>query len=184
MLTFNCERRKFVVVANCGTNNVALQALGSWEFDHCTFANYFNEAARETPAFFVQNAYNSFLGLLIDTPRVSVRNSIIYGNEVSEFNTEVINNGGVQGKINLTFLNTILKTDQDVSDTSSFKNIINNPEDQIFINTMMSDFELNETSVARNRGNIQVGNTVPVDFNGNNRTMDGQPDLGAFEFGN
>ena len=43
-----------LVITDCGQYNVALQSLGNWRFDHCTFANYFSQGSRETPAFFVQ----------------------------------------------------------------------------------------------------------------------------------
>ena len=167
-----------VVISNCGEYNVALQSLGNWRFDHCTFANYFDQGMRETPLFYVQNSYSVGSALFIDTPRVSVRNSIIYGNKENEFDFEIINNGDIE----FDFLNTIVKTEKNVSDTNSFKNIIKNPPNEIFNNPGIGDFELFEFSRARDVGNSTVGNNVPLDIKEVSRTADGQPDLGAYEY--
>lgn len=171
-----------VVVSNCGEYNVALQSLGNWRFDHCTFANYSDQGNRETPLFFVQNSYAVGSSIFVDTPRVTVRNSIIYGNKVNEFDFEIINNGSEQGAIEFTFLNDIVRTEKNLSDTNSFKNIIQNPPDEIFNNVGMRDFQLYEFSRARDVGNVTVGNNIPLDINEVSRTSDGSPDLGAYEY--
>ena len=166
-----------LLITDCGEYNVALQGDGIYNFDHCTFANYYTAANRETPLFFAQNSYNTPLGLLVDTPIVRVRNSIIYGNLESEFNTEIVNSG----KLDLNFSNTIIKTDQATSDPSQFTNIIRNPAEPIFIDGPAGMFELDENSAAIDAGDITVGNQVPLDLKGDDRTADGMPDLGAFE---
>ncbi|MEQ8625792.1 MAG: choice-of-anchor Q domain-containing protein [Vicingaceae bacterium] len=167
-----------LLITDCGEYNVALQGDGIYNFDHCTFANYFTAASRETPLFFAQNSYNTPLGLLVDTPTVRVRNSIIYGRLESEFDTEVINSG----QLNLNFSNTIIKTNNPTSDTTQFTNIIKNPVGPIFIDGPAGMFELDDNSVAIDAGDITVGNQVPLDLKGDSRTADGMPDLGAYEF--
>lgn len=167
-----------LVISNCGSYNLAIQSFGFWNFNHCTFANYFDQGNRETPSVFIQNAYRTPTGLAVDTPNVNMSNSIVYGNKDSEFETEIINNGA----INLTVSNTLLKTEQSTSNASEYINIIRNPSSPIFNDADMLDFELFEQSVARNAGDINAANLVPFDINGNDRRSDGQPDLGAFEF--
>lgn len=167
-----------LLISDCGEYNTIIQAIGNYAFNHCTFANYYTRSRRETPLFFVKNSLSTSLGLVVDTPNVDMRNSIIYGSQESEFNTEIIN----QGTIRLDFRNVLLKTDQSTANTSQFQNIIRNPTGSVFDNPLMGDFELSENSAARNVGDLSVANILPIDLVGNSRTADGMPDLGVFEF--
>lgn len=174
---FNIDAEN-LLISDCGEYNVALQGNGNYSFDHCTFANYFSQANRETPLFFAQNSFSTPLGILIDTPSVTVRNSIIYGKLENEFDTEVINSG----KINLKISNSLIKTNKSTADPSQFTSIIKNPTSAVFRDPEAGMFELHENSAAIDAGDITVGNLVPLDLKGNSRTADGMPDLGAFEF--
>lgn len=172
-----------LVITNSGQHNVSLQSQGNWNFDHCTFANYFNDASRETPALSIQNGYLTPAGILVDTPVVNIRNSIVYGNLESEFNTELITDArGDKGFAALNFSNVIIQTEMSTADTNVYKNIIRNPSNSIFKDPFTGDYELRENSVAIDAGNINVGNLVPFDLKGNSRTIDGKPDLGAYEY--
>jgi hypothetical protein len=175
---FNIEAEN-VAITNCGEYNVAIQAAGDYSFKHCTFANYFKKAARETPLFFVQNSYVNAIGTQIEgTPNVEVSNSIIYGDKDNEYDTEVINNGS----LSLDISNCIIKTTADISNNNFYKEIILNPTDIIFNNADQGDFTLFDNSIAKDTANIQVSNTVPFDINGISRLSDSRPDLGAFEY--
>lgn len=168
-----------LVITNSGQYNVAIRGAGNYDFVHCTFSNYFNLASRETPSFFVQNSFiTANATQIIGVPEVSVYNSIIYGDLQNEFSTEVINNGS----INLDFRSTILKTTQSVGDTSQFKSITLNPPDNIFADPRNANVELFQTSIARNKGDIAIGNQYPIDIKGNSRFQDGFPDVGAYEY--
>lgn len=166
-----------LIITNCGEYNVALQSAGIYKFTHCTFANYFDQGARETPAFFVQNSYVNALGQQVILPaNVEVYNSIIDGAKAREFEIEIINNGS----LNLDFQNVAIKTDAAL-DTVSFKNITYNAQ-SIFKNIAEKDFSLEENSPVINLGNLSFANQVPLDFNKESRVADGMPDLGAIEF--
>lgn len=168
-----------LVITDCGEYNVAIQSAGNYNFKHCSFANYESSFNRETPLFFVQNSVVNAIGTqVIGEPNVTADNSIIYGRNTSEFNTEIINGGA----LNLDFSNCIIKTDQSLTDTSSFKDIIRNPADIIFNDVVDNDYSLSENSIAKDTANINISNTVPIDILGNSRLGDGKPDLGAFEF--
>ena len=167
-----------VLISNCGESNVVIQALGNYSFDHCTIVNYFNQARRESPAFFAQNALNTPLGLVVDTPTIQMRNSIIMGNNDSEFNTEIIN----QGAINVDFSNVLLKTELNTSNPNQYRDIIKNPFRELFLDRNMGDFHLVQNSPAIDAGNINVGNEIPEDLDGVSRISDGKPDLGVYEF--
>ncbi len=168
-----------MVISNCREYNAVIQSLGNWRFDHCSFANYSNGNGRETPSVFIKNNYTSGSTIFVDTPNVAIRNSIIYGTVESEFNIEIINDGSV----NVNVLNSILKTDENTTDANQYLNILKNPPNEIFKDSDGGDFELYDNSGARNIGNTTIGNSIPLDLNGNTRpSSDGVPDAGAYEF--
>lgn len=168
-----------LLITNSGQHNVVLRSAGDYSFTHCTFANYFDAANRETPSFFVLNSFvTANATQVIGVPEVQLYNSIVDGDLDNEFDTEVINNGSITFDVQ----NTLLKTTYNTSNASEFQNIIKNPSSEIFNDPLNGDFELFEQSVARNGGNINFANQVPLDLNGESRTTDGQPDLGVFEW--
>jgi hypothetical protein len=172
-------RAENLVISNSGEYNLVIRSAGNYDFYHCTFANYFSEAVRETPSVFIQNSFlTSNNTQVIGEPQVGMYNSIIYGDLDNEFSTEIINNGSIA----LDFRSVILQTTQSTGDTSQFKNIIRNPNDEIFADPLNRDFTLFENSLARDQGDVNIGNIVPTDIKGNSRTADGMPDLGAYEF--
>ncbi|MAY82557.1 MAG: hypothetical protein CMP59_00325 [Flavobacteriales bacterium] len=172
-------RAENLVISNSGQYNMVLRSAGNYDFYHCTFANYFAQAARETPSVLIQNSFVTANNTqVIGEPNVGIYNSIIYGDLENEFETEIINNG----TLNLDFRSLILKTTQNTSDTTQFKNIIRNPANMIFEDPSNLDFSLSENSLARDLGDVNLANVVPLDIEGNSRTADGMPDLGAYEF--
>ncbi len=175
---FNIQAEN-LLISNSGDHSVVLRSAGNYSFIHCTFANYFKFAGRETPSFLIQNAYTTATGVqLIGIPSVKVYNSIIDGSLKDEFDVEIINNGSVD----LDFQNNLMKTKYNTSNTSEFKDIIKNPNTQIFEDISEDDFTLKENSPAIDKGNLSFGNLVPIDIEGNNRTTDGKPDLGVYEY--
>ena len=167
------------VISDCREYNAVIQSLGNWRFDHCTFANYAGGGGRETPAVFIKNNYTAGATIFVDTPNVAIRNSIVYGSIESEFNIKVINNGST----NVNVVNSILKTDENTSDANRYLNILKNPPNEIFNDAGDGDFELYDNSRARDIGNVTIGNSIPLDLNGNSRpSSDGLPDAGAYEF--
>jgi len=172
-------RAENLVISNSGQYNMVIRAAGNYDFYHCTLANYFSEASRETPSVLIQNSFiTSNNTQVIGVPEVGMYNSIIYGSLQNEFSTEVVNNGSLE----LDFRSVILRTTQATSDTTQFKQIIRNPPNQLFLDPQNRDFSLSENSLARDQGDVNIANVVPIDLLGNSRTADGNPDLGAYEF--
>jgi hypothetical protein len=166
-----------LLITNSGQHNVVLRGPGDYNFTHCTFANYFDAAKRETPSFFVLNSFvTANATQVIGVPQVQLYNSIVTGDLENEFDTEVINN------IDIVFdvQNSLLKTTYNTSDPSEFQNIIKNPSSGIFNDPLNGDFELFDQSVAKNAGNINFANQVPLDLKGKSRTP--EPDLGVYEY--
>lgn len=175
---YNIEAEN-LLVGNCGEFNVNIQAAGRYRFRHCTFGNYYTQASRQTPLFFVKNSTINAIGTqIIGEPEIKLENSIVYGYRSSELETEIINNGA----INMRFDHLLLNSNLNLSDTNFYKGIIQNPGTYIFKNPEQGNFNLFETSAARNSGSNSIANKVPLDINGDNRLNDGQPDLGAIEF--
>lgn len=175
---FNIDAEN-LLITNSGQHNVVLRSGGNFNFTHCTFANYFDAAKRETPSFLVLNSFvNANAYQIVITPKVQLYNSIITGDLDNEFDAEIVQNGDIDFDVQYT----LLKTTYNTSDPSEFQNIIKNPSSAIFNDPLNDDFELFDQSVARNSGDINFANQVPLDLNGASRTTDGQPDLGVYEF--
>jgi hypothetical protein len=168
-----------LLIGDCGQYNAVIQSAGNYRFTHCTFANYFSEAARETPAVFIQNSYvNALRTQYIQSPNVDLYNSLVYGQNDVEFAVEALNNE----TLDLDFRNCLFKTDFNFTDGSRFKDIIKNPAGELFKATGSGNYALTETSAARNQGSVTIANSVPQDQQGNSRLTDGKPDLGYLEY--
>ncbi len=114
-------------------------------------------------------------------------NSIVYGNNKLELDKD--DNG--QTAFNFQFENCILKQLEDSVEaygSEHFKMVILN-QDPRFVNDSILlgplDFRLDTLSPAMDAGSMdQVNARLPYlqfDYDGNDRTLDGRPDLGAFE---
>jgi hypothetical protein len=175
-----------LLVTNCGSYAVALVRGGNYNFRHCTFANYWSGNVRSTPSVFFNNYETSQGGNLIPKPLTQCffSNCIIYGNKSDGSEIEYDFANGVT--FNFKFDHCLLRITNDyfINDPDRFSNTINN-QDPMFADIDERNFKLKAASPAINAGSITITNQAPAltfDLKGNNRTIDGQPDLGAFEF--
>ena len=171
------------VVANCGSHAVALMIGGSYEFYHCTFANYYRYGTRTTPSLIITNFYiyeNTAYVRPLENALFS--NCIIYGGLQSEIRLmNSINGIPLPGKFNYLFDHCLIKVDtMDTSNDRYFKNIIKN-EDPRFISTFDLDFHLDTLSPARDIADYEISKLFPLDLDRVNRLSDDGPDLGAYE---
>ena len=166
---------KNTVVANCGDHTVALVLGGDYNFEHCTFANYWDNNPRSKAALLLSNFSKSSDGTTFKRDlNARFANSILHGALDSEIQRE--REKGVD--FNYVFDQMIMKLDtESIENTAHFLGIIENPENALFENPVESDYSLREGSAAINAGK-SIG--VTVDLVGTLR--DGDPDLGAFEF--
>lgn len=177
---FNIDAEN-LLISNSGQHNVVLRGGGDFNFTHCTFANYFDAAKRETPSFLVQNSFvTANATQVIGVPDVQLYNSIITGDLDNEFDAEIVQNGDIDFDVQYS----LLKTTYNTSNSSEFQNIIKNPTSGIFNDPLNGDFELFDQSVAKDAGDINFANQVPLDLKEESRTADGEPDLGVYEFVN
>lgn len=172
-----------LVISNAGQSSLLLELGGTYEFNHCTFANYWSRSFRQTPAVLLSNAFNNEIA--DDLVQADFTNCIIFGRNDVEF-------GFIQAEeaaFNFNFKNCLLKALDtgnnlgdnplyDFSNMSFYENIILN-EDPIFLNTGLNQLQIGLDSPASAQGEQATANMVPFDLIGTNRTNN--PDLGAYE---
>jgi len=180
-----------VVGANLVINNAGQFALlnqlgGQYNFTHCTFANYWTQGFRTTPAVFLDNSLIAgetlFLG---DLTEANFTNCIIYGNQGEElgFNQE---DGAA---FNFTFTNTLIRFDDtfgqfsgvpnyDFTNTAQYENILISEEPD-FQKPSENVFFIGEDTAGESFGLLSAAAQFPTDITGDNRSS--APDLGAYQ---
>ncbi len=162
------------LIAKCGQYAVACNIGGTYNFTHCTFANYWDYSHRNTPSILLNNYYEGADGNIYirDLNAANFTNCIIYGNQANEieFQEQEL------GAFNYSFDHSLLRIDSEINTaTSNYINCIIN-EDPLFKNYRENDFNLDSTSVAIDAATTTFINS---DIEGNTRNT---PDIGAYEF--
>lgn len=168
------------VFANCGEYVAALTIGGIYKFEHCTFANLWNQSARTTPLLALNNYYisanNSYVVRSLDSAYFG--NCILYGDIEEEVGMDSSMHGG---KFSYKFDHCILKTARAISNTAYYKNILKN-NNPAFKDQDKNDYHLNSTSPAVNQG---YNSSILLDLENKirpNATIPVLPDLGAYEY--
>lgn len=165
-----------LVIADCGEYAAILALGGTYNFRHCTFANYNSVNSRNTPALTLNNYYEDINGVIQvrEFDKLTFANSIIYGSLQEELSMDF--HPGTSPP--LLFDHCLLKTQADLT-TPSFTNSLKNLNPQ-FIDTQRGDYRLKDNSPAIGAGNPEVSLTVPYDLLGQDRTI--RSDLGAIQY--
>ena len=165
------------VISKCGQYTLACNIGGTYNFTHCTFANYWDDNNRNTPSILLTNYYEGSDGSIY--PRAldaaNFTNCIIYGNmgEIGEISFNKLNGT----TFNYSFDHCIIKLDPTLNtDNPQYINSIIN-QDPKFIDNYKGDFHLEETSPAIDNGNNSTEGTLDIEEK--NRE---NPDIGAFEY--
>jgi hypothetical protein len=178
---------KNVVVANSGLH--CFYAFGgNYQFRHCTFANYWNQSTRNTPAVLLANFIEfqeqsgAIRRIVRDVESCYFGNCIVDGNNNQEFSLAE----DKSGSLNFLLNNVLLKTDTDpnergynVNDPVYFQNLVIN-RTAGFVDPETNFYDLNNSSQAINQGNTTDGQSIGNDILGRIRNV-GLPDLGAYE---
>ncbi|MBG65867.1 MAG: hypothetical protein CMP73_04325 [Flavobacteriales bacterium] len=173
-----------LVINKCGQYNLACNIGGIYNFNHCTFTNYWNFNTRQTPSILLNNYYEGSNGNIYerDLKKAEFNNCIIDGylsTEVS-FQQETSN----LYSFNYKFNNCLIKIDPNMdTDNQNFNNVILN-QSVNFIDYLNDDFHLENTSPAINHGDGDIINNnliLQFDIEGNLRDAI-SPDLGAYEY--
>ncbi len=173
------------VFANCQQYCGLFSIGGTYNFNQCTFADYWNGTPqRTTPALLINNWYTAANGTSYQRSIVSAYfgNCIIYGNLSGEIGLDsslTINNFN---KFNYMFDHCVLLADGTYNSLNPNHNdsIIENL-DPLFKNPTINDYTIAAGSSAINKGSIPVETLFPVDLNCRNRISDGKRDIGAYE---
>jgi hypothetical protein len=170
------------LIADCGYYALALTIGGSYEFYHCTIANYWSNTFRDSPSLILNNYYE-YQGQAIIRPidKALFANCIVYGNK----KTEIVFDKHPDGILNYTFDHCLLKISDDTErDDNNFTATILN-QDPLFVNTDDYNYELDTLSPAINNANIDYINSYPaklsLDIKEFERLINNKADIGAFE---
>ena len=167
------------VVSKCGQYAVACNIGGTYNFTHCTFANYWDYNHRNTPSILLNNYYEGADGNIYvrDLNAANFTNCIIDGN----LSTEVSFQEQELGTFNYNFDHCLIKLDPTIdTDNEHYENVIINQSPK-FVDNTEGDFHLTEDSPAINAG---IGpSDIDIEETDRNNTPPGSnPDIGAYEF--
>ena len=161
------------VISKCGQYAVACNIGGTYNFTHCTFANYWNYSNRLSPSILLNNYYEGADGntYVRNLEAANFTNCIIYGS----LSTEVSFQEQDLGAFNYNFDHCLIRLDPTISTTNEhYQEAIINQAPK-FVNNTESDFHLTEESPAINAGKIT---SILYDIEGNTRN---NADVGAYE---
>lgn len=171
-----------VQVSNCGQYGAAFTYGGNLKFYHSTFANYWSRSTRNFPTLFVSNYYFDGTNVFDDALNFEFNNGIVYGSTENEFGFD----STTTAPLNFRFDHSLLRIDPDepTDNGNRYANIVKN-QDPLFTDPANQDYRILQNSPAINAGATGfVQQFIPqllFDLKGSNRTMNGKPDMGAFE---
>lgn len=173
------------VIANSKAIVCNLLNGGSYQFTHCTLANYGARYVMHDsyqPCLQLRNYY-TFINanekeetITADLQSADFRNSIIYGNT----SNEIALNQKPDKAFNYLFQNCLIKTSVNITADSHFLNCIVN-KTPAFIKPQEENFHLDTLSNAKDGGDPNIANEIPYDLDNNSRLNDKAPDIGAYE---
>lgn len=168
-----------LLIYNCGIHLLALNIGGDYNFKHCTFANFWPYTSRQTPSVFLNNYYEDIDGNIInrDLVKASFGNCIINGSNENEIFFDQSQDALFDYSINHSLLKLTPDYWQDWSNDFFEGNILT--ESINFVDYELFDFELDSNSLAIDAASEIIAQEVPLDLNGNNRTIN--PDMGCYE---
>ncbi|HAW52795.1 MAG TPA: hypothetical protein DCX54_10795 [Flavobacteriales bacterium] len=172
-----------LLVSDAGESNLFVAGGGEYDFNNCTFANYYRDDPRSSPAVFLTHLYQDFEinKYREDSMRVGFVNCVIYGDKESEFNIEEEVEPGK--KINFTMQNTLVKTNMDVTQHGKYRETIFHTEtSDIFVSPYSGDFHLLPVSDAINAGYAgdTLNNFTQKDLD--EKVRNAGDDLGAYVY--
>ncbi len=165
-----------LIIADCGEHAAVLALGGTYDFKHCTFANYQSVNNRRTPTLVLNNYYEDIDGIIQirEMESFTIANSIIYGGLQEEISLDFYPGTNPS----YTFDHCLIRTQIEVN-TPQFANVIKNLNPQ-FRNTLQGDYRLKDDSPAIGAGNPGISAVVPFDILGNDRSD--RSDLGAVQY--
>ena len=183
-------RGENVVVGNNGLSSLACTIGGTYNFTHCTFANYWTRSFRQFPTVLINNFITSTdngseVTVTNDLLAANFTNCIIDGNQNVEFLLDKVEGAS----FNYNIKNSLLKFNTtnsdllnnplfDFTDTSVYQNIILNGIAQ-FKDVDTNEYIIGQDSEANNQADSNGALQVPFDILNVSRTT--SPDIGAYQ---
>lgn len=179
-----------LVINNSGFSSLACTMGGTYNFTHCTFANYWNKNLRQFPAVLINNFFtywdgNKQITVAKNLKAANFSNSIIYGNsrvelildkaEGADFNFNFHHNLIQFDDYNNSYVN---KPQYQFTNINYYQNTIFNKSPD-FKNSTLNQLIIGKLSAGINKGSITKALQVPQDIVGIDRTI--SPDLGAYQ---
>ena len=175
-----------LVVGNSGISNLWLRQGGKYSFMHSTFANYWDQSFRNTPAVQIDNFLETEDELFIaDLESATFINCIIYGSASRELGLTSV----ASAAFHFQFQNTLIRFEDTFGDFEERPNyafdnetlyqdiLLNATPD--FRNTARNDYRIGEGSAAQTLGNTTGSTQVPFDLLGVARPE--RSDAGAYQ---
>ena len=176
-----------IVINNAGQYALATTLGGSYQFKHCTFANFWKGGARQSPAVLVDNTYFDGKDIIIADMQAKFYNTIIYGSNNIELGLKK-NNGALfdlnieNCLIRFNDINNVFDNNANYAPIRNATNILSNnsnPNNPQFKDVDKNNLRIGLNSAAKAKGNNLY--LVPNDADGKLRTTPSNPDLGAYE---
>ena len=169
--------------ANCGQSAAAFQYGGEYIFDHCTFANYWSQGARQAPSFFLNNYYETSGNILVERSlgETRFRNCAFYGDNANQADYSELIVDVLDPEIEqYVFQNCLVDTEQDISDPLKFINLINQ-QNASFLDPSVYDFRPTQNSPLREEA-LPLGGALAIDLAGESRFTGSAPDIGCLQY--
>ncbi|AIG29559.1 hypothetical protein SL053_001363 [Flavobacterium psychrophilum] len=183
-----------IVINNAGKSSLACILGGTYNFVHCTFADYWQGTSRQSPTVYLDNAYTEN-GKIVSVSlqlQANFTNCIIYGPNNIEMGINKVDTPGLNFMTNIT--NCLIKfndTNNQFSDNPLYTNLFapsnNNLRsnstttfDPKFKNVAKNNLRIGLASAAKGRANSNAPYYITLDADGNSRTFP-TSDIGAYE---
>ncbi|MFP2997604.1 hypothetical protein ABN763_16930 [Spongiivirga sp. MCCC 1A20706] len=174
------------VFGSAARSSAFLSIGGTYNFKHCTFANYFN-GTRSFPTLLINNFVELQDGSFFTSDLVQAHfaNCIIEGDN----NLELFLQQNDAAQLNYSFTNCLLQFNDvnnqfsenplyDFDNFNLFENMLFNANPD-FLNPSANQFQIGLASEGLGLGDSNTASQVPLDLLGVNRTS--SPDLGAYQ---
>ncbi len=175
------------LIGYCQDRSIAFNYGGNYQVTHCTISNFIHNKDYPTSGsktVLLNNYYTNNEGTILTNPLTlaTFENSIIWGNKNSIKLDYKTTTGEIDNGLNFTFQNCLIHEDKIIStsDTTHFKNVVVT-KDPKFMDRINYNYHLDTLSEAINAGNLKLSLPFKLDYDLQDRTLDGKPDLGMYE---